>query len=155
MQQVTSTFQDIIKTCLRNDLAGSTTLVYVYFVGHGVLDKTTHMATNGQSVLFPLEEVLRKIAHHKNSYVVGLLDCTRDEQPADNWRGIDKLPGEAMKIHQLLVESGADVDAENKVSYPPSTPPHTSHQGGAGISPRSQGAGTDSRQAGRRPSHHC
>ena len=76
------------------------------------------MATNGQSVLFPLEEVLRKIAHHKNSYVVGLLDCTRDEQPADNWRGIDKLPGEAMKIHQLLVESGADtdVDKHDKVS---------------------------------------
>ena len=44
------------------------------------------MVLNGDSVLFPLERMLRTLAGMKGVYVMALLDCNREEVEADKWQ---------------------------------------------------------------------
>ena len=66
---------------------GESTLIFVYYAGHGAQDNDTSMILNGASTMFPLEKMLRVIAGMKGTYVIALLDCCREKLDSTKWRG--------------------------------------------------------------------
>ena len=55
--------------------------MYIYYAGHGMMKNYTYAVLNaaeGKKV-YPLEALIRNLAKIKQSYVVGVFDCCREE----------------------------------------------------------------------------
>lgn len=63
-------------------MQGLSTLVYVYYAGHGIMDNTTYMVLNGPK-MYPLEKMLRAFARADGSYVISVFDCCREKLPPE------------------------------------------------------------------------
>jgi len=56
----------------------SATLVFFYYIGHGIMQNLTSVLVNDKSgIWFPLERSLRLLGENKNCYVLAILDCSR------------------------------------------------------------------------------
>ena len=68
------------------DRGRETTLVFVYYAGHGVMDNTTFAVLNDPNAKkwkFPLEKFLRTLGTIPGAWVVGLFDCCRERLSND------------------------------------------------------------------------
>jgi len=70
----------------------------VYYSGHGILDGETKIVINSDEFVerfFPIERQLRNVSLFvKNCYIVGLLDCCRQQVKMDAMRGVEEELGE-------------------------------------------------------------
>ena len=56
----------------------SATLIFFYYIGHGIMQNLTSVLVNDKSgIWFPLERSLRILGENKNTYVLSILDCSR------------------------------------------------------------------------------
>ena len=56
----------------------SATLVFFYYVGHGIMQILTSALVNDKTeIRFPLERFLRTLGENRGVYVVSILDCSR------------------------------------------------------------------------------
>ncbi len=69
----------------------SSTLLYVYYAGHGIIDNTTKIVLNEEDPLFryfDLEQKLSVLSKYHNTYIVSVLDCCREVLPKEDTRGL-------------------------------------------------------------------
>ena len=80
---------------------GMSTLLFVYYAGHGMMDNCTYSIHNrtDRRWKYPLEKQLRTIAKAEGSYVVAVFDCCREKLRLEQMRGLKNLD-------QDLLESG-------------------------------------------------
>ena len=63
-------------------------MVLFYYTGHGIMNKGRTLAgTNCEKGSYPLEGRLTLLSSYKQSYVIGLLDCCREELKQDTKGG--------------------------------------------------------------------
>ena len=56
----------------------SATLVFFYYVGHGIMQIMTNALVNDKTeIRFPLERFLRMLGENRGVFVVSMLDCSR------------------------------------------------------------------------------
>ena len=70
----------------QNFKRGLNTLLFVYYAGHGMMNNTTYIVTNGKR-MYPLESTLRCLAKADGSYVVSVFDCCREKMQQKPMRG--------------------------------------------------------------------
>ena len=67
------------------------TLLYVYYGGHGVLDNTTKIVLNEDDPMFryfDLEQKLSSLSKMNNNFISVVFDCCREELPRSDTRDI-------------------------------------------------------------------
>ena len=71
--------------------ATKSTLLYVYYGGHGVLDNTTKIVLNEDDPMFryfDLEQKLSSLSKMNNNFISVVFDCCREELPRSDTRDI-------------------------------------------------------------------
>ena len=61
---------------------GLSTLIKVYYTGHGIMRSTTFCATcssTSRQQYYPLENFLKTISTYDKTFVFGIFDCCRNE----------------------------------------------------------------------------
>jgi hypothetical protein len=58
----------------------------VYYSGHGILDMTTKIVVNTDTdierdMYFPLEFRMAALSNYRNTYIMVVFDCCREEKP--------------------------------------------------------------------------
>ena len=77
-------FQQINRECItKYSVDQSNTLVFIYYAGHGIMNNYTEMVLNNNDAgnlkfRVPIEKQMRIIATNPGTFVLGVLDCCRE-----------------------------------------------------------------------------
>ena len=62
---------------------GKKKVVFFYYAGHGVSNNNMTSAVLNEELNFPIQSELYKLAKIPNTYIVAVLDCSRENDPAE------------------------------------------------------------------------
>ena len=81
-------------------------MVLLYYSGHGIMKKgRTWAVTNCDKGSYPLEKMLATLSTYNQSYIVGLLDCCREELKQNMKGGGGNEPDE-IEADKLIITFG-------------------------------------------------
>ena len=58
--------------------SGLTSLLFVYFAGHGQQEASNQILVLNEEKKYPLEKMLRTLAKNEKGYVISVFDCCRE-----------------------------------------------------------------------------
>jgi len=85
--------QQINRKCITQfETDGTNTLVFIYYAGHGIMNNYTEMVCNTADAgnvkwRVPIEKQMRILATNPGTFVLGVLDCCRENFQLEGTRG--------------------------------------------------------------------
>ena len=85
--------QQINRECIAQfQMDGTNTLIFIYYAGHGIMNNYTEAVVNNNEAgnakfRFPIERQMRIIATNPGTFVLGVLDCCRENFQLDTRGG--------------------------------------------------------------------